>query len=267
MWVGVCVAEDAVTPPACSDGVCVINVISTALIIPPCADDSVLVAYSSSNGATLIQCSDPDDSEDNKAFVFDRHDATAKSYEFRGGRFIRPGYLATAVTEGIPDKVGTVPLCAVKNRRMAAAGELLLAEKQPTGMQDGPYCYRIHYVVAAKVTLQVVTNEGKELPALSPSEIGAWAKLREALSLYIRKESTSATLPIKSGSVNSDRARLYQSASLESAGKMYLVKGDQVEIIDDTKLDAGWCKVRYVGRSGKTIVAWMQSRDLIRSQK
>ena len=122
--------------------------ISTALIVPPCADDSVLVAYSQSSGATLIQCSDPDDPEDNKAFVFDRHDATAKSYEFLGGRFIRPDYLATAVTEGIPDKMGAVPLCAVKDRRAAAAGELLLAEKQPSDSQDAPYCYRIHYVVA-----------------------------------------------------------------------------------------------------------------------
>ena len=90
---------------------------------------------------------DPDDPEDNRAFVFDRHNATAKSYEFRGGRFIRPDYLATAVTEGIPDKMGAVPLCAVKDRRAAAAGELLLAEKQPNHSQDAPYCYRIHYVV------------------------------------------------------------------------------------------------------------------------
>jgi hypothetical protein len=29
---------------------------------------------------------------------------------------------------------------------------------------------------------------------------------------------------------------------------MYLVKGDQVEIIDGTKLEAGWCKIRYVGK-------------------
>ena len=86
VWGCVCLAEDAVTPPACSYGVCVINVISTALIVPPCSDDSVLVAYSQSSGAALIQCTDPDEPGDNEAFVFDRRDASAKSYEFRGGR-------------------------------------------------------------------------------------------------------------------------------------------------------------------------------------
>jgi hypothetical protein len=48
---------------------------------------------------------------------------------------------------------------------------------------------------------------------------------------------------------------------------MYLVKGDQVEIIDDTKLAAGWCKIRYIGKSGKPITAWMQSSTLERSQR
>jgi hypothetical protein len=191
-WACVGWAQDAVTPPACSDGVCVVNVISTALIITPCTDDSVLVAYSQSSGATLIQCSDPSDPADNRAFVYDRHDATAKSYEFSGGRFIRPDYLVTAVTEGIPDKMGAVPLCVVKNRRAAASGELLLAEKQPSGSQDAPYCYRIHYLVAGAGALDVVSDEGKELPALSPTEIAAWAKLREALSPYIPKERTTA---------------------------------------------------------------------------
>jgi hypothetical protein len=269
VWACVCLAEDAVTPPACADGVCVVNVVSAALKVSPCSDDSVLVAYSQSSGATLIQCSDPSDPGDNKAFVFDRHEATSESYEFRGGRFVRPDYLATAVTEGIPDKMGAVPLCAVKDRRAAAAGELLLADKQPNDSQAAPYCYRIHYVVAGKGTLRIVGGDGRELPAIAPTEIEAWAKLREVLSPYLPKGSTSAALPTRAqlGLVSSDKARLFQAPSLESAGKMYLVKGDQVEIIDDTKFDAGWCKIRYVGKSGRPIVAWMQSSDLSRSQK
>ena len=56
------------------------------------------------------------------------------------------------------------------------------------------------------------------------------------LSPYIAKESTSAALPSKahSGSVTSDKARLFQSPGLESRSKMYLVNGDQLETIDDT---------------------------------
>ncbi len=185
-------AEDAVSPPACSDGVCVINVLSKALIVAPCSDDSVVVAYSQASGATLLQCSHPSDPEDNRTFVYDRNDAATKSYEFRGGRFIRPDYLSTAVSEGIPDKFGAVPLCAVKDRRIAATGELLLADKQPGESQVAPYCYRIHYVVAGERTLQVIGDDGKALAASSPPEISVWTKLRENLSPFVAKDGASA---------------------------------------------------------------------------
>ena len=263
-----CSAQEAVSPPACSDGVCVVNVFSSDLIAPPCADDTVLVAYSQSTGATLIQCTDPDDAENNKAFVYDRHSVIAESYEFRGGRFIRPDYLATAVTDGIPDKMGAVPLCTVKDRPTSAAGELLLVEKQPSGSHGTPYCYRIHRVLAGKGSLQIL-SDGKELRALSPTDIAKWSKLREALSPYVATHSTGGPLPSNAGasSVSSDKARLFQSPSLASRTTMYLVKGDRVDIIDDSKLDAGWCRIRYVGKSGKPIVAWIQSSDLSRTRK
>lgn len=266
LWACACSAEDAVSPPACSDGVCVINVFSTSLIAPPCVDDSVLVAYSQASGATLIQCSDRESAKDNKAFVYDRHKLASTSFEFRGGRFIRPDYLVTAVSEGIPDKFGAVPLCAVKERRPAASGELLLAEKQPNDSPGAPYCYRIHYVVVGKAGLQVIGDNGKELPALSPAAATAWTKLRQDLSPYIDPKSDgAATAP--QASVRSDKARLFQSPNLDSRTRMYLVKGDHVGILDDSQLNTGWCKVRYLPKSGKSIEAWMQSSDLDRSQK
>ena len=269
MWSCACLAEEAVSAPACSDGVCVINVFSKALIVAPCADDSVLVAYSQASGATLIQCSDPEDQEDNEALVYDRHDVTAQAYEFRGGRFIRPDYLATATSEGIPDKFGAVPLCAARDRRPAASGELLLTVKQPNDSQDVPYCYRIHYVIVEKGALHIVSDDGNEQPLPSPAEITTWAKLRENLSPYIDAKSGTAppTGETSFAVVSSDKARLFQSPNLDSRSKMYLVKGDQVEIIDDSKLNTGWCRVRYVPKSGKVIEAWMQSSDLDRSQK
>ena len=262
----VCLAADIVSPPACSDGVCVVNVFSVSLIVPPCADDSVLVAYSQASGATLIQCSDPEDPEDNRAFVYDRQDGTAKSFEFRGGRFIRPDYLTTALSEGIPDKFGSVPLCAAKERRPAASGELLLAEKQPNDAKDVPYCYHIHYVVVENGSPQVIGDDGREQSALSSAEIAAWAKLRENLSPYIDPKSNTTTAN-SLASVRSDKARLFQSPNFDSRSKMYLVKGDEVEIVDDSKLNTGWCRVRYVPKTGKVIEAWMQSSDLDRSQK
>jgi hypothetical protein len=116
----------------------------------------------------------------------------------------------------------------------------------------------------------VVSDERKELPALSPTEIAAWAKLRDNLSPYIPKESASAPpLPGKPhlDLVVGDKARLFQSPSVESRTRMYLVKGDQVEIIDDSKLATGWCRIRYVGKSGKAIEAWMQTQDIDLPQK
>ena len=187
---------------------------------------------------------------------------------FVGGDLSGPDYLATAVTDGIPDKMGAVPLCTVKDRPTSAAGELLLVEKQPSGSHGTPYCYRIHRVLAGKGSLQIL-SDGKELRALSPTDIAKWSKLREALSPYVATHSTGGPLPSNAGasSVSSDKARLFQSPSLASRTTMYLVKGDRVDIIDDSKLDAGWCRIRYVGKSGKPIVAWIQSSDLSRTQK
>ena len=254
------------SPPSCSDGVCVVNVFATTLISPPCVDQSVLVAYSQNSGATLIQCSDPADPEENKAFIYDRRHSSSSSYVLSGGRFIRPDYLATAVSEGMPDKFGAVPLCAVKNRRAGATGEMLLAEKQPSGLQDAPYCYRIHYVMAGTGAVQVVGDDGHELAALPPSEVPAWTKLQHSLAPYIDPKSGTPE-PTRVASVSSDKAKLFQSASLDSRTKMYLVKGDQVEIIDDTKFNTGWCRVRYAPKTGKAIEAWIQSSDLDRSQR
>ena len=267
VWAGFCVAEEAVSPTACSDGVCVSNVLSTRLIVPPCTGDSVLVAYSQVSGATLIQCSDPSDPEDNKAFVYDRNHTAAKTYEFRGGRFIRPNYLATAVSEGIPDRFGAVPLCAAKDRRPAADGELLLAEKRPNDSKEAPYCYCIHYVMAGKGTLQVVGDDGKSVPALAPSEVEAWEKLRETLSTYIDPGSGASSTKAQVASVISTRARLFSSPDVADRSKMYLVKGETVEVVDDSKLGSGWCRVRYLNKSGKAIEAWMQARDLELTKK
>lgn len=265
-WTCACTADETVSAPSCSDGVCVVNVFASALIFPPCVDESVLVAYSQNSGATLIQCSDPSDPEENKAFIYDRRHPSASSYVFSGGRFIRPDYLPTAMSEGIPDILGPVPLCTQKGRRPAAAGDLLLAAKQPNNSQDVPYCYRIHYVVAGKGAVQVVSDGGDELPAMAPADVATWAKLQQSLAPYVdpKPDTPEAT---RAASVSADKARLFQAPSLDSRTRIYLVKGDQIEIIDDSKFNTGWCKVRYVPKTGKVIEAWMQSSDLDRSQK
>lgn len=229
----------------------------------------MLVAYSQSSGATLIQCSDPSGAEENKAFIYDRNGPSAKAFEFRAGRFIRPDSLATAETEGISDKFGSVPLCSAANRRATAGGELLIAEKQPNNSQDAPYCYRIHYVVFGKSTLQITSDDGHEQADLSPAAIAEWTRLRENLSPYIdtRHVSAAPSGRTRVASVTSDKAPLFRSPGTSAPSSMYLVKGDQVEIVDASKLADGWCLVRYVTKSGKTIENWARTRDLNLPQK
>jgi len=178
-------ADQPVSEPECADDVCVFNVIATGLISEPCVGYSVLVAYSKSSGATLIQCSNPASAEENKSFVYDRHDRSVKSFEFLGGRFIRPAYLATAQTDGIPDKFGPVPLCAAKERRAATAGELLIVEKQPNDSDTAPYCYRVNYVIPGKGTLRISNDEGHDLPSLSDQAAKKWSKLQATLARYV----------------------------------------------------------------------------------
>jgi hypothetical protein len=259
-------ADDDVSAPACAEDVCVINVFATKLVVAPCAGYSVLAAYSKLSGATLIQCSSLADAEENKAFIYDRHDREVKSFEFDGGRFIRPDYLATAETQGIPDKFGPVPLCAAKNLEVAAAGELLIAEKQPNNSASDPYCYRIHYIVAGKGSLSIRSDDGKELSPLSEKATVEWTQLREKLSPYLDREQAGVAHK-QDRTVTSDKAPLFSAPDLAAASRMYLVKGDKLEVIDDGKSGNGWCLVRYVTKTGKSIEKWIQERDLDTPQK
>lgn len=178
-------AQAPVSEPECADDVCVSNVIAANLIFEPCVGYSVLIAYSKSSGATLIQCSDPASEQNNQSFVYDRQHGAAKSFEFLGGRFIRPGYLASAQTGGIPDKFGPVPLCASKNRRAASRGELLIIEKQPNDSGTNPYCYRVNYVNSEKGSLIIRSDEGNDLSPLSDQAAKKWAKLQTTLRRYV----------------------------------------------------------------------------------
>ncbi len=259
-------ADDDVSPPECADEVCVVNVVADKLITAPCTGYSVLAAYSKSNGATLIQCSKPA-AGDNKALIYDRRDHSVKSFEFDGGRFIRPDALTTAQTHGIPDKFGPVPLCPALNHEAAAEGELLIAEKQPNNSEKDPYCYRIHYIVAGKGSLRIRSDDGKELPPLSEEATAEWTPLREKLAHYVDREQAAtrnqqAHNPARMASVTSDKAPLFTSPDLTAASKMYLVKGDKVQVIDNSKMGDGWCLIRYVTKTGKTIEKWAKAQDL-----
>ncbi len=175
---------EAVSEPACSADVCILNVFATNLISAPCLGYSVLIAYSQKSGATLIQCTRPTTRE-NKSFIYDRHHRGLKPFGFLGGRFIRPDGFDKLKIDGIPDKFGPVPLCAVKNRKGPGAGQLLIAEKQPNHSGDAPYCYRISYVEARESSLSVQSELGTELAPLPDRAAAKWTSILEKLSPYI----------------------------------------------------------------------------------
>jgi hypothetical protein len=256
-------AEEAVSEPACAADVCVVNVLAARLIPPPCAADSVLVAYSKSSGATLIQCSSPSDAQENKGFIYDRLDHGVRPFEFLGGRFIRPDSFGEVEKEGVPDKFGRVPLCPAKGREAPARGELLIVEKQPNESDSEPYCYRVNYVLAGKGSLTIRGDDGRELPAMPEKAAAQWAKAQETLSQYIDAgPGNKAAMPARTASVISNRAGLFVSPHAADASKIYLVKGDKVEVLDDSKIADGWCLVRYVTKAGKSINRWAHAQDL-----
>ena len=180
----VAVAQQPVSEPACSDGVCVVNVISPKLIASPCVGYSVLIAYSENSGATLIQCSKPAQAQSNKVFVYDRKAAGGKSFLFKGGRFVRPDYLATAATDGIPDQFGPVPLC-MSGHQKAKPGELLIVERHSTSSGNPAYCYGVNSVTVDEKQLQVTRDDGSKPPSLTDAEQKQWTPMWKSLGKYI----------------------------------------------------------------------------------
>jgi len=256
-------ADDRVSGPDCSANVCVVNVLDNSLILGPCTGDAVLVAYSTTSGATLIQCSPSSGNEDNRTFVFDRLNGGAKSFEVQGGRFLRPTGWDQVEREGVRDVFGLVPLCPGTKRAAPGAGELILVEKHPSDSDEHPYCYSVDYVVAGSSSLTVQSDDGKELAPLSEQGSREWTPLRQKLAPY--SVAAKASQPAKTGkaaSVSSAKALLYLTPSKTDASKMYLIKGDQVEVIDDSKLSQGWCMIRYVTKTGKAIERWALAEDL-----
>lgn len=265
VYSGASFADDAISEHECADDVCVFNVHAADLILPPCEDYSILVAYSKSSGATLIQCNKASASEENKIFVYDRVDDGVKPSVVDGGRFIRPDYLIKAQREGIQDRFGQLPLCPIKSRKDAVPGELLIAEKQPNDSESDPYCYRIHYVLADKGSLIIRSDDGQETPSLLGSQVVEWETLRGKLSHYFDSGFVAGQHKrSRMASIISDKAQLYFVPNSTVSSSMYLVRGDKVEVIEDNKSVNGWYLIRYVTKDGKPIQKWIQARDLHR---
>lgn len=171
-----------VTKFDCVGGVCGFNVAASDVREAPCKGQPVLVAYSESSGATLIQCGAADGT---RSYLFDR-DATGRAgIELAGTRFIKSDFLAEAAEYGVPDRFGPVPLCVKPGAAVAADGEFVLVAKEPVAEPDGAYCYRVIRVGAERGELALRADSGKS-PAAKTIPHKKWRKLAATMLRHIR---------------------------------------------------------------------------------
>lgn len=171
-----------VTKFDCAGGVCGFNVAASDVREAPCKGQPVLVAYSESSGATLIQCGTADGT---RSYLFDRGATGRAGIELAGTRFIKSDFLAEAAEYGVPDRFGPVPLCVKPGAAVAAAGEFVLVAKEPVPEPDGAYCYRVIRVGAERGELALRADAGKA-PAATATPHKKWRKLAAKMLRHIR---------------------------------------------------------------------------------
>ncbi len=164
----------------CAGGVCGFNVPAGDVREAPCRGQPVLVAYSESSGATLIQCGGADGT---KSYLFDRGATGRAGLELAGTRFIKSDFLAEAAENGVPDRFGPVPLCVKSAPAAAATGEFVLVAKAPGPEADGAYCYRV-IRVGGRHALALRADSG-EPPAAAATAHKKWRKLAARVLRHI----------------------------------------------------------------------------------
>jgi hypothetical protein len=98
------------------------------------------------------------------------------------------------------------------------------------------------------------------MSSVSAKAAQKWANMRKAVSRYIATVEPTARL--SKVTVTSEKAPLYSSPNTDATTRMYLVRGDSIEILDDSNPDRGWVRIRYITKSGKALDRWIQSHDL-----
>ncbi|GFO62082.1 hypothetical protein M1B72_00930 [Geomonas paludis] len=175
-------AAEKASPPTCSSGVCAINIFAEDLMTSPCSGYSGIIAYSQSSDATLIQCSSP--TKESKILIFRRGNKMGETYEFEDGHFFKPEYLAEQAADAKADGLIPVPACDIAKQRKTAG--LIVGEKEPTGSEITPYCYRIYYIDASATALHVTRDDGYKVPPASKKKIAKWSALRRKLTALIK---------------------------------------------------------------------------------
>lgn len=177
-------AAAKVTRFDCAGGVCGFNVAARDMHEAPCKGQPVLVAYSESTGATLIQCGVPRGEDGTTSYLFDRGATGRAGLELAGTRFIKSDSLAELAEHGVPDHFGPVPLC-VRPAPQAADGEFVLVAKTPAQGPDAAYCYRVFRVRTEGGTL-ALRADGGAAPVAIPRAHKKWRRLAARVLRQIR---------------------------------------------------------------------------------
>lgn len=149
--------------------------------------------------------------------------------------------------------------------RQPADGEFLIGVKRPRPGEDPdpPYCYDLYLINGNASAWMVTSASGAALQPLSPQAFAKWKILKEKLISTIGTPPKDASASVKIlGTVVSDKVPLYASPEMTALTKMYLVKGDRVDILDESKHASAWIRIRYTPKSGKPIEKWVKTGDI-----
>lgn len=265
-WVLFC-ANIAQAQMVCADAVCRDHVDGKGLVSAPCASEMLSVIFSQSNGAMIIQCDASSASpEESLLLLYDRLESTRSAYEFTDARVLTPGAeeWAALQTEGVPDKFGPKPLCNANDKR-PPAGAFFIAVKTPKQGEDPepPYCYDLYLVSGDSGNWLLSTPFGKQQPqSLTAKDLARWKTLQENVMSSSDIQKQAAATGNELVAIVSDKASLFSSPELSRITKMYLIKGDRIEILDSSRRAVGWVKIRYTTKSGKVFDNWIQANSL-----
>lgn len=274
---GAIAADQAIAPFDCVGAVCGFNVLARELRVAPCHGQSLLMAYSTASGLALLQCSTPGDPVGNASLLFDRANPTRPGLALQGTRFVKPDALAEASRDGVPDRFGSVPLCAGAGGAEAGSGELLLLKKRPSADAAEGACYALLRARLVAGEPVVRGPSGEPIAAgTAPVAIDRWQALLAGLLPWLSRVADGAAPPTPAAAprlsaaapaavtmlVRQARAGLFEHADARSSQRRYLVEGDRVQVLDDSRRAEGWLRVRHVGRNGRVLDAWMQASML-----
>ena len=128
-------------------------------------------------------------------------------------------------------------------------------KKSNTTQQMGIYFNMKNQLTCDKITLK---NIGKYSSLLKHLENTPHEKQILASELANFKK----ILPQNHYSISTNKSYLFDLPNEISISSNYLIKGDKIQIIDNSQLENGWCKIRYTTKSGKVIEKWIKSSDI-----